>query len=127
MNVKIPVFLLFLISVPAFADIKVAPVDGITLTLSSQVTPIPLNQMHNWIISLHSASGAAIEDASILLGGGMPQHDHGLATNPRVTRYLGEGRYLIEGIRFHMPGAWLMEIQVDHNGQRYRSEATLQL
>ncbi len=36
----------------------------------------------------------------------MPEHDHGLPTRPRVTRELGAGDYLVEGMKFHMHGAW---------------------
>jgi hypothetical protein len=38
--------------------------------------------------------------------GGMPQHGHGLPTNPEVTEYLGNGDYLVEGMRFQMTGFW---------------------
>lgn len=124
---SVPLFLALLASPSASAAINVSPVNGISLAVSSQVTPVPLNQMHSWVISLHNATGSAIENATITIDGGMPQHDHGLATKPQVTDYLGDGNYLIEGIRFHMPGAWLMQIQIEYNGQRYHSEASLQL
>ena len=42
----------------------------------------------------------------------MPQHNHGLPTAPEVTRYLGEGRYLVEGLRFHMPGWWELRLDI---------------
>ena len=37
---------------------------------------------------------------------GMPDHDHGLPTQPQVTSRLENGDYLLEGVRFHMPGKW---------------------
>lgn len=114
---------LLLMSANAVAQIHVTPTDGITITVHSQVTPIPLNQMHSWVITLHTPAGDPVENANIQVEGGMPLHDHGLATRPQVTDYLGDGQYLIEGLRFHMPGEWLLEIQIDHQGQRYRSEA----
>jgi len=36
----------------------------------------------------------------------MPLHDHGLPTRPRVTEELGNGDYRLQGMRFHMTGAW---------------------
>jgi hypothetical protein len=35
----------------------------------------------------------------------MPNHRHGMNYRPRVTAS-GEGRYLVEGMLFHMPGKW---------------------
>lgn len=115
---------LFLTSASAVAQISVTQTEGITIAMSSQVTPIPLNQMHSWVITLHTPAGEPVENASIQVEGGMPLHDHGLATSPQVTDYLGDGQYLIEGLRFHMPGEWLLEIAIEHLGRSYRAEAT---
>jgi hypothetical protein len=50
-------------------------------------------------------SGAPVEDASFVLDAAMPAHGHGMSTRPE-HRPLGHGRYLSEGMKFHMPGAW---------------------
>lgn len=42
----------------------------------------------------------------------MPDHGHGLPTAPRVTRHLGGGRYLVEGMRFNMSGWWRLKFTV---------------
>ena len=49
----------------------------------------------------------------ISIDGGMPQHGHGFPTQPRVTRELGDGRYLLEGMKFSMPGWWEIKLKVD--------------
>jgi cytochrome c peroxidase len=36
----------------------------------------------------------------------MPAHNHGFPTEPRVTKHVGFGTYLIEGIKFNMAGWW---------------------
>lgn len=36
----------------------------------------------------------------------MPEHGHGLPTAPAVTQRLGDGSYLIEGMKFNMRGWW---------------------
>jgi hypothetical protein len=41
----------------------------------------------------------------------MPAHGHGLPTVPTL-RELGDGRYLVEGVKFHMPGAWVMAFRI---------------
>ena len=43
----------------------------------------------------------------------MPIHDHGLPTAPRVTAELGNGDYRLEGVRFQMPGRWVVELAID--------------
>ena len=44
--------------------------------------------------------------------GGMPMHKHGLPTAPRMTKGLGQGSYLIEGMKFSMAGWWEIIIEV---------------
>ena len=83
---------------------------------SSQLDPLVINQMHNAVLQLETHAGAAVAGARIRVDGGMPAHNHGLPTRPAVTLYLGEGRYLIEGLRFHMHGAWELLITLEVDG-----------
>jgi hypothetical protein len=83
-------------------------------SFESQLMPISINVMHAWVVQLTSAAGEPINDAVITVIGGMPLHDHGLSTAPRVTEQLGDGRYLVEGFRFHMGGIWLVTLAIDH-------------
>jgi YtkA-like protein len=78
---------------------------------------IPINQMHEWTLHVETAEGTPIEDATITVDGDMPQHGHGLPTSPRVTQYLGNGDYLVEGLKFQMAGWWLMDFTISANGQ----------
>ncbi|HEY9525988.1 MAG TPA: FixH family protein [Anaerolineales bacterium] len=78
---------------------------------------IPINQMHEWTLHVESADGTPVEDAAITVDGDMPQHGHGLPTSPRVTQYLGNGDYLVEGLKFQMGGWWLMDFTITANGQ----------
>lgn len=127
MNARVCLMLLCLLGVPAHAQVEVLRSAGLQVGMQSQVQPVPLNLMHSWIITLHSASGEPLESASIAVEGGMPAHDHGLATRAQVTTALGGGRYLLEGVRFHMSGAWLLQLQVEHQGQQYRIDVAVQL
>jgi hypothetical protein len=71
--------------------------------------------------------GTAVEESSIRLFARMPHHDrdmpggHGLANDPDVRGLTaipsGSGRYTAEPIHFSMPGAWLVEIQVQQKGK----------
>lgn len=81
--------------------------------LAPDAMPIVLRRMHAWTVTLHTAAGAPVTRAGIAISGGMPQHGHGLPTAPEVTRNLGDGRYLIEGVKFNMRGWWTFELAVD--------------
>ncbi len=36
----------------------------------------------------------------------------GLPTEPKVTQNLGGGDYLVEGMKFHMQGQWVVTFQI---------------
>src|SRR5512138_3798473 len=78
---------------------------------------VPVNQMHQWTLHVETADGQPVEDATITLDGGMPQHGHGLPTNPQVTKYLGNGDYLVEGLKFQMGGWWVMDLVITDQDQ----------
>lgn len=69
--------------------------------------------LQSWVLTLKSANGGAVEDAKIAVGGGMPEHNHGLPTSPTVTDALGGGRYRIDGVRFNMAGRWELRFSID--------------
>jgi hypothetical protein len=74
--------------------------------------PLKARTMHTLQVSLTDADGAPIDGARIDVGGGMPQHGHGLPTHPRVTRELGQGVYEIDGVRFNMGGWWEFRLSI---------------
>lgn len=86
---------------------------ALRVSYTSKLQPIAINRIHSWIVHIESADGNAVANATIAIDGGMPQHDHGLATAPEVTRYLGDGDYLVEGLRFHMNGEWEVTLAID--------------
>ena len=71
----------------------------------SKSNPIPLNKIHQWILHIEDNEGMPVENAIVTIDGGMPTHNHGLPTQPIATK-LGNGDYLVEGIKFSMTGAW---------------------
>jgi hypothetical protein len=74
--------------------------------------PLRPRQMQTVRVIVRDAEGRAIDEAQISIGGGMPQHGHGLPTRPRVTRALGDGIYEIEGVRFNMGGWWEFKLMI---------------
>lgn len=78
--------------------------------------PVSINRIHNWVVHVETADGDAVDGATISLIGGMPDHDHGLPTLPQSTRYLGDGDYLVEGVKFHMNGRWEVTMTITVEG-----------
>jgi len=77
----------------------------------------PLNRMHTWTLHLETPDGKSVEGAEISVDGGMPLHGHGLPTSPQVTQELGSGDYLVEGMKFQMPGWWEVRFGIQADGQ----------
>jgi hypothetical protein len=73
---------------------------------------IPLGAIHAWVVTVEAAAGEPVVPTRLAVGGGMPQHGHGFVTAPRVTRALGDGRYRVEGVKFHMGGDWTLRVEV---------------
>ena len=85
---------------------------GSSLEIFSQLDPLAINTIHSWELVLYAADGAPLNGAQMSVVGGMPDHDHGLPTSPVVTGEITPGHYLLEGVRFHMPGRWLLTFNV---------------
>ena len=73
---------------------------------------VPVNQMHQWTLHVETVDGQPVENATIAVDGDMPEHGHGLPTRPQVTKYLGNGDYLVEGMKFQMGGWWVMDFTI---------------
>lgn len=86
------------------------------VSFKSELDPIAIGSMHSWVLHVETADGQPVEGASILIGGGMPEHGHGLPTAPQVTQDLGDGDYLIEGMKFQMGGWWEVKFNISAGG-----------
>jgi len=71
-----------------------------------------INQMHSWKVKLATPDGAPVHGATFAVDGGMPQHGHGLPTQPRVTRELEDGTYMLDGMKFSMTGWWEVKLGI---------------
>ena len=49
----------------------------------------------------------------------MPEHRHGMNYRPSLVAR-GPGRYVAEGLMFHMPGRWRLLFDVERDGRRVR-------
>lgn len=87
------------------------------VSYESRLAPLRINVMHSWILTVETASGDPVVGADIKVTGGMPQHNHGLPTAPRVTAEVEPGRYLVEGMKFHMNGHWQVAFEISALGE----------
>ena len=97
------------------------------VSYESELQPIEINRIHNWLLRIESTGGDPVRGAHIEVTGGMPLHNHGLPTRPRVTQELGDGNYRLEGMRFHMAGDWEITIDIDVDGKTDTVIVTLHL
>jgi len=81
-------------------------------TIKPDGDTIPKGKLQRWTLHLETANGAPVDACTITVDGGMPQHGHGLPTKPRVTRPLGNGDHLVEGMKFNMGGWWVVKFRV---------------
>ncbi len=96
-------------------------------TIIPSLDPIPINQVHTWTLHVETADGQSVDQAEITVDGGMPQHGHGLPTQPQVTKNLGNGNYLVEGMKFQMTGWWVVHFNISAGGQSDRVTFNLML
>ena len=82
-------------------------------TIRPQGDSIPKGKLQRWTLHLETTTGVAVDSAKVRVDGGMPQHGHGLPTKPRVTRALGNGDHLVEGMKFNMGGWWVVKFRVN--------------
>jgi hypothetical protein len=83
------------------------------VTIAPEVADLKVGPIHSWSVTVSKPDGSPVELARLHVDGGMPQHGHGLPTVPEITEYLGEGRYLLEGMKFNMPGWWTITVHVE--------------
>jgi hypothetical protein len=121
-----PILSAALLAVAALASGCSTPPDGLDLSLEKasaagtyRVALVPpaqqpaINQLHSWRVRLATPDGAAVRNATFKVDGGMPQHGHGLPTQPRVTREIEPGIYSLDGMKFSMTGWWEIKLAID--------------
>ncbi|MBI5849000.1 MAG: FixH family protein [Nitrospirae bacterium] len=94
---------------------------------TSDPEAIAPNKLIIWKLKVETADGKAVKDAEITLSGDMPEHGHGLPTQPKVTKNYGDGTYMVEGIKFSMTGWWTMTFTIKAGGKTDTVTFNLQL
>ena len=87
-------------------------------TIRPQGDSIPRGKLQRWTLHVETTAGVPVDSGDFAVDGGMPQHGHGLPTKPRVTRALGNGDHLVEGMKFNMGGWWVVRFAVSASAGR---------
>lgn len=66
----------------------------------------------NCMVRFSDLQGNVVVPESTLIDGGMPLHGHGLPTSPLLTALESAGTYRIDGLKYNMPGAWLLGFKI---------------
>ncbi len=77
---------------------------------------IRVNRIHSWELTIRDADGQPVNNAKVTVVGDMPEHGHGLPTQPEVFNMGVGGFYRIDGMKFQMPGWWVVTISVMADG-----------
>jgi len=74
---------------------------------------ISLNEPFELGVSLRSGEDSTrlLSGRTLLVEGWMPGHGHGMLRQSQVED-LGDGRYRVRGMLFHMPGEWELRVKV---------------
>ena len=87
------------------------------VSFEPQELPLALNRIHSWRIRLSTITGAKVDNATIFVGGGMPDHGHGFPTRPIVFKDIAAGEYVLEGMKFSMHGRWEIKLGIQASEQ----------
>lgn len=73
---------------------------------------VSVGPITSFLVTVKDGDGQLVEEAMILIDGGMPQHGHGLPTQPKQTDVVSPGIYRIDGVKFSMTGWWEFRLTV---------------
>jgi hypothetical protein len=74
---------------------------------------LQVGKMQSVRVVLTDSTGHPVRHANITVDGGMPQHRHGLPTQPHVSASGVDGTYEVDGVKFNMDGWWVVRLHVE--------------
>ena len=107
-------------SVPREAKTK-----SFVVSLQTSPVQVPVNQHFSMEFTVRAADGTKIPE-QIAVSADMPAHGHGMNTKPRLTA-LGANRWRVEGMLFHMPGAWEIYVYIGRKAAMERAVFPVEL
>ena len=104
---------------------RLAQTKSFRVTLQTDPAQIPVNEHFVMVFTVQSIAGTKIP-GQVAVNADMPSHGHGMNTKPRLTA-LGDGRWRVEGMLFHMPGAWEIYVYVGRDQAMERAVFPVEL
>jgi hypothetical protein len=99
-----------------YATMKMTANDAFNVMYKSVGGQIRINRIHSWELTIKDAAGQPVNDAMVTVVGDMPEHGHGLPTQPEITKVGAGGLYRVDGMKFTMPGWWVVTVSVMADG-----------
>jgi len=99
-----------------YSTMKMTANEAYNVMYKSVGGQIRINRIHSWDLTVKNAAGQPVNDAKITVVGDMPEHGHGLPTQPEVSKLGAGGVYRVDGMKFTMPGWWIITVSVMANG-----------
>ncbi len=102
--------------------------EGWRVRWRSEPSPIPVNQEFRLVVEVEDAldPGSSLSGVSLSVDAGMPAHGHGMNRVASVRRE-SDGRFVAEGLLFHMPGSWELYLDVARQGIAERAQFTIEV
>lgn len=122
------VFLLFL-SQTIFADdgqkvwrmVETSDQKYFVASLMCDTEPTVGSFQNCWLDILRS--NKPLTNAKVFIKGGMPAHQHGLPTAPQIKWSEDKKAYIIKGLKFSMPGEWVLKFLITDDSVNTKHES----
>ncbi|MFQ5500831.1 MAG: hypothetical protein ACE5EQ_00840 [Phycisphaerae bacterium] len=120
------------------SKVSAPPIEGESVITSNDGTyevrfvsapnPIPLNQPFTLDVSITPKSTGRATGRNLSLGvdAVMPDHQHGMNTQPRI-QHRGGYRFHIDGMLFHMAGRWELYFDITEGAVTERAQIDIHL
>lgn len=106
---------------PSFGAERPTQLKRYHVALRFEPDPPPMGELFQVVATVTAPDGTPVEDAKVTIDARMPQHAHGMETDPVVEagacdaagscRHPG-GEYRASGFKFHMGGDWTLLVDV---------------
>ena len=107
---------------PAESTSGTLQADGTTLCWSTVPEQIEVGAYFRIDVSVWTRDGPWTGD--IRIDATMPAHGHGMNYLPVVSE-VADGRFVADGLLFHMPGDWELLFELENGNRRIRLGSTL--
>jgi hypothetical protein len=88
---------------------------------------IPLNQYFDMDVQIKGAMGQTLKfPVKLSIDAGMEIHNHGMNSKP-IIESLGQGKYKVSGLLFHMSGEWFLEFSIQRGLIFDKTKITLEV